>query len=372
MAFKQLATVLAGASMLGVVVAAPPVGAAAPPVGPAGDCRFVTTSTTMRLLGNCTMFSTLHVPAGKTLDGRGFTIMVLRDGEHVYEEAAVIVDGPTGGVRNLDLDLSDIEDTCPGGGEFAGILLKGAGSVRNSALNGPQCTQGIEILAMSAPFDGSHPATKAVTISGNRLSGYVHGGIEVRGDVRASVSSNTISTLSSNQRFGIAVTAGATGAISSNTVTGPGAGIGAPPGVGVQILESSGVKVTGNTIAGVGFGVNIANACSIPVTVDGTRVEKNTVQGADVGVQVGTWVNEDEIRTSVCSALITRTSVKDNKFTGRAGAYSGVKLYAGETENGFTPAITATSIRRNTISSFQHCVNETGATGTSQVGNICS
>jgi hypothetical protein len=141
---------------------------------------------------------------------------------------------------------------------------------------------GIEII-------NAMPGVLPVKINSNTVAGFQNRGIDVQGNVKASITRNvlTASTVAGNVLIGIAITGGAPGgAITGNTLTFDGI----PPYTanvkGIQLENTSKNKVSGNKISGVNYGINLTANCG-EITNSNT-ISGNIIRIADYAIQVAT------------------------------------------------------------------------------------
>lgn len=192
-------------------------------------CTFTTAGTTMTLDANCTTDATITIPDGFTLDGAGHTITANDPPLGHFLGAVVMNAGTTAHVKNLIVTASGLADVCDAGADrLRGILFDGAGGsiTGNTVLNINQgtsgCQEGNGIEVRNAPFDGTHPATMTVTISGNTVTNYQKNGITANGDVFAIITGNTVTgagKVNYIAQNGIQVGFGGTGAVIGNSIS---------------------------------------------------------------------------------------------------------------------------------------------------------
>ena len=221
------------AGWVGLFVAAAVLVAAlsGPSPGPtATTCTFTTVGSTMTLDADCTTDVTVTIPAGMTLDGAGHRITAVDPSGGHFVGAVVENAGSSAHVRNLRVTTSALANACDAGdARLRGILFDGAsGSIRDSTVTNINqgasgCQEGNGIEVRSAPFDGTHPATKTVTITDNVVTGYQKTGILANGDVFARITGNTVVGLGPVPYIaqnGIQVGFGGTGEVEDNEISG--------------------------------------------------------------------------------------------------------------------------------------------------------
>ena len=187
------ASLLVAASLLVIAMSSPA------PSPLSTTCTFTTSGTTRTLVADCTTDATISIPGGYTLDGAGHTITAVDPAGGHFLGAVVANAGSVAHVRNLGVTTSGLANVCDGGAtRLRGILLEDAsGSIRDSVVTGINqgasgCQEGNGIEVRSAPFDGTHPNTKHVTVAGNTVIAYQKTGIVANGDVFVDVTDNTV------------------------------------------------------------------------------------------------------------------------------------------------------------------------------------
>lgn len=194
------------------------------------DCTFTTSGTTMTLNGDCTTDGTISIPDGMTLDGGGHTITAV-DPPAAHFLGAIVTNGGTiAHVRNLTLTASGLASACKAGADrLRGIMFEGAsGSITDNTIDGVNkgasgCQEGNSIEVRNAPFDGTHPNTQTVEISGNTVTNYQKTGILANGDVLVSINKNDVGASATQHNLaanGIQLGFGAAGEVVKNKVEG--------------------------------------------------------------------------------------------------------------------------------------------------------
>ena len=258
------------------------------------DCVFITHGQTMRLEASCSTDATLSVPNGMTLEGAGKTITA-RDPAGGHFVGAVIANtGAVAHVRNLIIDTEGLRNVCdpsmPVDLRLRGILLRSASgslvgnTVRNIRQGASGCQEGSAIEVRNAPFDGSHPATRHVYITGNRVEAYQKTGILVLGDVEAELYLNRVRGLGPVNYIaqnGIQLGSGARGVIKLNHVENNAYLPEGTESVGILLFDPApGTEVALNHIDDCEIGVGILSALD-------TVVEGNSIKGASAsGISV--------------------------------------------------------------------------------------
>jgi hypothetical protein len=360
----MLSVTTLGIATLGAIGAEPAAAGSSAGV----PCSFANSGSTMRLNASCTAATSIVVPAGKTLDGRGFTIVAVGAG---FVDGVIVSHGPKGSVKNLTVHAEGASSATCATDVFAAIaLLDSSGTVENNRVYGAGCYFGVGILAQSTPFDGSHPHTRSVTIKRNNVDAFGDVGVEVRGDVKASVERNEIHLNTSPgllPEFGVAFFHGASGEVERNHIFGGQSGDTDLGLTGILIAESARVKVARNDVSGAVIGIGVGTECRFGVTAVDVRVEANTIASPVVGVYVTAFVGPG----TICDPVVKNTSIKDNKIVGDAGI-TGILIDVAAPEGGFTPVVTSTAIRRNDVAGFATCIDDLAGTATSQRDNRCA
>ncbi len=260
------------------------------------DCTFTTDGTQMRLTGDCTTDATLLVPDGFTLNGRGFSITAVDPPAGHFVGGVVSNAGAAANVTNLIIDTAALANVCDGGADrLRGILFNGAsGKISNNTVvninQGPSgCQEGNAIEVRNAPFDGTHPATKVVTISRNRIFDWQKTGIVANGDVRASIENNIIGTSATQANLAansIQIGYGGRGDIEENLIEGNTWCCVSDAATAILLYDASpGVGVEDNNINFIGGNADVG----IYIGSNGADVKKNRVfdLGADGFYDIG-------------------------------------------------------------------------------------
>lgn len=156
----------------------------------ATNCTLTTVGSTMTLDGDCTSDATIFIPDSMTLDGDGHTITAVDPPGGHFLGAVVRNAGSTAHVTNLTVTTSGLANVCDAAGNrLRGILFESAsGTITNNTVHNVNqgasgCQEGNGIEVRNPPFDGTHPSTKTVTITGNVVTKYQKTGIVANGDV---------------------------------------------------------------------------------------------------------------------------------------------------------------------------------------------
>lgn len=314
---------------LGVLAAFLSLGA--PSVAATTTCTFTTSGTTMKLNADCVTDATILVPDGFTLDGADRTITAVDPPGGHFKGAVVRNGGATANVKKLTVTTAGLGNVCDDAGDrLRGIMFEGAsGSIsHNRVVNINQgasgCQEGNGIEVRNAPFDGTHPATKAVQISHNKVTNYQKTGIVMNGDVSGSIVKNDVAgagPVNYIAQNGIQVGFGAIGAVKENKVKGnwysgdywTSAGIlDYSAAAVIEENHSSGDQVgiyifgNGNRVEENMVGEGSPSYWGILFWGDGNRAEENKVTCVSVGVDVygnNNRVEENHIGGKSRSAL---------------------------------------------------------------------
>jgi hypothetical protein len=233
-----------------------------------GTCTFTTNdrNKTITLNADCTTDTTIGVPDGYTLNGDGHKITAVDGPSGAFNGAVVENDGTVMHVRNLTIDgASTAVEQC--NRVFNGVaFMYASGSIKNVTLTdiglpetGCQIGRAILVHAIGSPNQQS------VEISGNTVSSYNKNGIDVRGNVNATIIRNTVTGSASDRiaRNGIVVR--------TDVVAGP--------------SDEAFAEVWGNIVSGNSYLPAKVDACGILV-IDATvnMSKKNTVTGNDANI----------------------------------------------------------------------------------------
>jgi hypothetical protein len=345
-------------------------------------CSFQSVGSTMKLLRDCTTDSSIVVPDGVTLDGRGRTITAVDPSGGHFLGAVVRNGGPVASVKNLRIVGSGLSDVCDSGNDaLRGIQLVDArGWIVDNTVTGLHqgsssgCSEGNGIVATASPQDGSHPATKSVVIVGNRIVDAQQLGITVLGDVSATIAGNRVTGGVGNPplRAGINIGNGALGSIFLNAVTHP---VGTPDSVGVRVGASSGVLVSGNALSGSKEGIFVTSACATGPHANRNRILFNVVRVLSEGIDLVARTTS----TSLCDPHVDQNVVAGNLIelttaTGvpTSGVFVGAQDFDPRDPGGFhAPVADGNVIKGNVIKHFGIGVYQNGFdTGTVVRGNV--
>jgi hypothetical protein len=211
-----------------------------------GTCTFTTNDATktMTLDADCTTDTTIVVPDGYTLDGKGHEITAVGP-SGVFVGAVVENGGTVMHVKNLEIDgTTTALNNCSA---FNGVAFSYAsGSIKNVTLTGigrhDGCQSGRAILV-----DAIGSATRhSVKIEDNTVSSYNKNGIDVRGNVDAKIVGNTVTGSGPRADIiqnGIVVRTGAFAQVWGNTVSGNSYTLISNEACGLLVLDEATVNI---------------------------------------------------------------------------------------------------------------------------------
>lgn len=237
---------------------------ASPLVFATTTCTFTTIGSTMTLDADCTTDTTILVPDGFTLDGKGRTITAVDPTGGHFLGAIIQNVGTTAHVKNLVLTTNSLANVCdpasPTDTRLRGILFNGAsGSITHNEVNdinqgASGCQEGNAIEIRNAPFNGNHPKTQTVEISHNKLTDWQKTGIVANGDVNVNIQHNQVGASATQQNLapnGIQLGFGALGSVTQNNVDGnQWLGPSNFAGTGILVFRVEDVDVSKNVIQG--------------------------------------------------------------------------------------------------------------------------
>lgn len=339
-------------------------------------CTFTTDGNRMKLNADCTTDTTILIPNGFTLDGRGHVITAVDPpGDH-WRGAVIRNAGPRANVRSVTITTSGLQDVCDfGAGTFGEDRLRGiafysaSGTIRGNRIiglhQGPGsiCNEGTAILVENPPFDGTRPATLRATVEENEIIDVQQYGVSVQGDVDVTVEENRV-TLSDRvgliSQYGLAAASGATARMVQNIVRGGYADGRAFFPTGVLIFETSRVHVTGNLISGVQDGIFAQSWCLRAPVANRNVIAGNFIRGAAQGV----LLVARSVTTSLCDPHVDQNHVSFNAIvsapgtTPLTGVFYGRQVFGGT----FTPVADGNVITFNLISGYQNPLFDSGST----------
>ena len=193
------------------------------------DCSFTFSGDRMLLDEDCTTETSIVVPDGMTLDCEYNSITAVNPAGDNFRGAVIKNGGTVAHVTQCVVKTLNVTGCLGGGDRLRGIMLEDAsGSVTDNFVQdinrGPSgCQEGNGIEIRSAPFDGTHPAAKNVSVLNNHVSAWQKTGIVANGDLNVTIRDNTV-TPSANQAYlavnGVQLGFGASGSIENNNIGG--------------------------------------------------------------------------------------------------------------------------------------------------------
>ncbi len=351
-------------TLLFLALASAGLGAAATP------CTFTTIGTTMTLDADCTTDTTIYIPNGYTLNGNGKTITAIDPAGGHFRGAVVKNQGAVANVTNLTVTASGLANVCDSGDDrLRGILFEGAsGSITNNKVldinqGNSGCQEGNGIEVRNAPFDGTHPNTQSVVITGNIVSDFQKNGITANGDVYAIIRGNKVTgagPVTYIAQNGIQMGYGATGQVRDNEVSlswYQGANWTAS---GILIFEASGIMVQDNKVENTQSGLVAESWCWFAQGANYNQFVQNKVSGSEWGVTVDAvaWHGY-----STCNPTADNNKVVNNIIsgpqsgTGQIGVYVGVYQGSGT----YTASAVNNKVINNKITGFTTQVLDEGS-----------
>jgi len=233
------------------------------PVLADNPCSFTddAASMTMYLDSSCTTDTTIYIPDGYTLDGKGYTITAVDPLAGHFTGAVVANAGIDASVKNLTVTASGLGSVCDDGADrLRGIMFENAsGSITHSTVvgitQGPSgCQEGNAIEIRNAPFDGTHPGTVFVEIAHNNIADYQKTGIVANGDVDVMIHHNAIGASATQENLAansVQLGYGATGSVTYNNIDGnQWMGTSDWAATAVLVYLATNVEVSNNNIRG--------------------------------------------------------------------------------------------------------------------------
>jgi hypothetical protein len=338
-------------------------------------CSFQTIGNTLSLNADCTTNATLFISDGYTLHGHGHTITAV-DPVGAQFKGAILQNAAGAGnvnIRNVKLTTANLAAplSCHvGNDKLRGIaLIDAGGTIHGVDIIGlkhaaPTCNEGSGIIVNAAPFDGTHPATKSVTIEDVKVKDYQYVGMSVEGDVSAHIQDNRLVGVSAAGippagQFGIASTNGAMATIAENSIKADSTSSNAGT-VGVFLNAVDGNVVEDNSLNGSAVGVFTESFCQFAPSANQNRIVDNKIKATSEGVVL---VARTQSGVSTCPAHVDQNLVLGNAIiavsggvTIAAGIYVGTQNFGG----GFVPVADRNIIEDNLIIGFQPGIFQTG------------
>lgn len=279
--------------------------------------------------------------------------------------------GDVSGPGTVDVSVSgftvDGADRSPGG-RAVGVLARNVEGVIADNVVENMGVGGKETFGILAYGDSD------LSIAGNDVSGYERGGIGANGDGGVNpaptvhVDRNTVTGSTGIgvawAPNGIQVGFGAEGRVTRNVVSDNRWGAGDDDWVasGIIVFESDGVQVRGNAVTNSDAAITCGSWSWLRPTADDTKVVRNEVQDAHVGVllQAVAWDGVSSSDPSVSDAKVVNNVLRDSD---RTDDDVGIALDAIDLDPDLDPILEDTKVIRNRITGFATPVDNEG-TGT--------
>ncbi|MCL4524053.1 MAG: right-handed parallel beta-helix repeat-containing protein [Acidobacteria bacterium] len=335
------------------------------------NCVFTTDSVsmTMTLTADCWTDATITIPDGWTLDGANFTITAIDPPSGHFLGAVIKNAGASAHVKNLTVTASNLADVCdpssPTDTRLRGIMFAGAsGTIMNNTVTDINqgtsgCQEGNGIEVRNAPFDGTHPATVTVTVSGNTVTNYQKNGITANGDVAATITDNIVTgagPVAYIAQNGIQLGYGATGIVMKNKVAGNFYTGASWASSGLLLFEANDTMVHQNEVSGSQIAVAIEAWCLFAPAASENRVVQNTITGAQWGVSIAAYFWSPN---STCNSSADNNKVVNNSISGTSGD-TGVSIGALTIAGTGTASAYNNKTIRNTITGFTVSIDDWG------------
>ncbi|HMR33529.1 MAG TPA: right-handed parallel beta-helix repeat-containing protein [Geminicoccaceae bacterium] len=269
----------------------------------------------IRLTADCTTTATINVPGGFTFDGQNHTITALDPPAGSFQGAVLkALPGAAVTIRKVKIEANNLAVACHSGdARLAGILFDGAsGKVTNTSVlslnqGASGCQEGLAISIRNAPFDGTNPATKRVSVTNNIVRGWQKGGIIANGDVDVEITGNDVGESATQHNLSansVQLAYGAKGKIQNNDIAGnqnliPGGADGSSA-MAILIYGAPGAIVHNNRIGGnsnIGIGVYedifFGNGGSVGVKITQNRVFDEGADDGDISEDTGIAVDQE-------------------------------------------------------------------------------
>ena len=229
-----------------------------------------------------------------------------------------------------------------------------------------------------AANDDDGVAVSKLNILDNEVDTFLNNGLDLGGYLKLAVSGNTItgggvSSGYANQT-GIWIGFGATGKIIGNVIYDvPDAPPSNPQGTGVDIYQTSKVKLKDNTIDTAAVGVRVGVECRDGMGVSsGNKIMGNTISNISpdgTGVEIGAHTFDNGGGdASTCDPLASGNKVQKNTFTntgdGNATWVVGVRIGRNDDDGygtGFVPYADGNQVKSNTFTGFDTAVEDQGS-----------
>ena len=229
----------------------------------ADNCTFGGTGDVWVLEGDCTTDTTIYIPDGYTLDGRGHAITAVDPPLGHFSGAVISNGGDSAYVTDVVVQAQDLSIFCHTNGDngpderLRGILFEGAeGAIWQTTVQGINqgasgCQEG---NAIEVRNDGTGSNPVAVEITQNVVEDYQKTGIICSGDVDCSISHNFVGASATQQNLAansVQISYGANALLELNHIAGnQWLGASDYAATAVLVLGSDDVVVRRNNIGG--------------------------------------------------------------------------------------------------------------------------
>ena len=287
------------------------------------NCPVTVDNATMTatLTGNCSTATTLVVPDGWTIDGAGHTITGTETAGTTFAGAVLQNSGASMNVRDLTIATTPDwnGDAKNSNGKLFGIrLLHASGELSHVTIDGISHGNGVNEGKGVFVDNQAGTAHKTVTMDHLTVSRYQKNGVDVRGDVSATLTNSTIGATASPTGApldgkiagnSVVVAYGADAVISGNHITGNDwDGDSSTDATGVLAYQAGKVTVERNVLDGAGTDVAVDVEDSHSVTVQCNLLGRT----ADNNGGMDIW------NTGVLASGTASLVVRDNTVTGFA------------------------------------------------------
>jgi hypothetical protein len=294
------------------------------------ECTFSTYGRVMALDGDCETETTISIPSGMTLDGKGYTITAVESTPGAWVGPIVENEGYITNVKDLTVTASDLACICKSGSErLQGIRFSSAtGEIQDCDVVGVNkgecgCQEGIGIVVSHPPFDGSGDPRKAtrVAVTGNTVEAYQKGGVVVNGNTKVTLIGNRIQgagMIDYNGQNGLQLAYGGKGRVQGNEIR-DNWYLGTETfATGILVFESDKAAIAGNELINNEFGISLAAWCYFAPSADGNRIEQNLIDEAIYGIGLQSYAYAPPL--SNCSPSVSNNRIAGNKISTSAGA----------------------------------------------------
>ena len=205
---------------------------------------------TMTLDADCETDTTIGVPKATRSTATTTRSRPLRPSGSSFSGAVVQNDGTAMNVKNLKIE-GGLPNNCVA--VFNGVAFMNAGgSIKNVTLNNIGQTTGCQSGRAIVVWNTDTSARQSVAIENNTVTSYNKNGIDVRGNVDAKITGNTVTgkgPIDYIAQNGI-VLIGASALIEGNTISGNSYTPDRRGPTGILVIDATGVKKKQNTLSG--------------------------------------------------------------------------------------------------------------------------